>query len=139
MSASTLFILLYGFFAITFIQSGIDKILDTEGNLGWFKSQFQNSFLSKIITPLFWVITIQELLVGGMMLLSIFNGAKALISYRSNQFFEYHADDVPFIFALFVLIQLFFGQRIAKDYVGASGIIPYIILAVISWTLALFL
>jgi hypothetical protein len=46
---------------------------------------------------------------------------------------------MPFIFAVFVLVQLFFGQRIAKDYVSASGIIPYIILAVISWALALFL
>jgi hypothetical protein len=139
MSAVALFILLFGFFAITFIQSGMDKIMDTEGNLGWFKSQFQNSFLNKIITPLFWLITLQELLCGGMMLIAIFNASKALLSYRANQFFEYHAEDMPFIFAVFVLIQLFFGQRIAKDYVGASGIIPYIILAVISWALALFL
>jgi uncharacterized membrane protein YphA (DoxX/SURF4 family) len=139
MSAIIIFILLFVFFAITFLQSGIDKIIDTEGNLGWFKSQFQSSFLAKIITPLFWLITVQELLCGGMMLIAIFNAIKALISFRSNHFFEYHADDVPFIFAIFILIQLFFGQRIAKDYVGASGIIPYILLAMISWTLAIFL
>lgn len=139
MSAAILFILLFGFFAITFLQSGVDKIMNTEGNLGWFKSQFENTFLSKLITPLFWIITVEELLIGGVMLISIYQPLQSILGYRSSQFFEFHADDQPFLLALFVLIQLFFGQRIAKDYVGASGIIPYMILAIIGWALALFI
>jgi len=30
------------------------------------------------------------------------------------------------------LVMLFFGQRIAKDYAGAGGLVPYFILAVIN-------
>lgn len=30
------------------------------------------------------------------------------------------------------LIMLFFGQRVAKDYAGAGGLVPYFILAVIN-------
>ena len=30
------------------------------------------------------------------------------------------------------LVMLFFGQRIAKDYAGAGGLVPYFILAIIN-------
>jgi len=111
------------FFAITFIQSGIDKVLNKEGNLSWFKSQFEPTIIKPIITPLFWWITIQELLLGLYMLaISIYSFAQG-----PNQYESY-----GLLYSLFVFIQLFTGQRIAKEYAGASGIIPYIIFALLA-------
>ena len=37
------------FLAILFIQSGIDKVIDKEGNLSWLKSHFSNSPLKNSI------------------------------------------------------------------------------------------
>jgi hypothetical protein len=65
---------------------------------------------------------IQELAVGAIMAISVV----AMITH------QFEMPKYGFIWACFLLIQLFSGQRIAKDYVGASGIVPYIILAVIS-------
>ena len=57
-------LILLVFFAITFIQSGIDKLLNTQGNMDWFKSQFKETFLNSIIVPSFWLIIIQEIIAG---------------------------------------------------------------------------
>lgn len=112
------------FFAITFLQSGIDKVLNREGNLSWFVSVFEKTILGKFIAPLFYWITIQELFVGAWMLIAVYchlfcTCTTCIIT------------DWAYILCMFVLIQLFTGQRIAKDYVGASGIIPYIIVAIL--------
>lgn len=116
--------LIYLFFAITFLQSSLDKILNTKGNLDWFKSQFEKTILSPIITPSFWLISIQELILAGWMIYAIYN---TFAGCCQSNYSIWGA-----IFALFVLIQLFAGQRIAKDYVGASGIIPYMIVAILA-------
>ena len=113
------------FFAITFLQSGLDKVFQHSGNLSWFKSVFETSFIKSIITPLFYWITIQELIVGGWMLIAAF-------SYLFLDCYCGLITDLGFILCVALLIQLFTGQRIAKDYAGASGIIPYIIVALIA-------
>ena len=113
------------FFAITFLQSGLDKVFQHSGNLSWFKSVFETSFIKSIITPLFYWITIQELVIGGWMLIATF-------SYFFLDCYCGVIADLGFILCLALLIQLFTGQRIAKDYAGAAGIIPYIIVALIA-------
>ena len=116
--------LIYLFFAITFLQSSIDKLLNTKGNLDWFKSQFEKTILSPIITPSFWLIAIQELILAGWMIYAIYQSFVGCCQSNSSIWGA--------VFALFVLIQLFAGQRLAKDYVGASGIIPYIIVSILA-------
>lgn len=112
------------FFAITFIQSGVDKFINTQGNIDWFKSQFKDTFLNALIVPSFWLITIQEIIAGfwalAVFFMIIFNFSMSYILFY------------VFVFQAFVLLQLFFGQRIAKDYVGASGIVPYFITSIIA-------
>lgn len=114
--------LLCGFFAATFLQSGIDKLIHRSGNLSWFQSQFEKTLLKPFITPLFYWITAQELIVGIVMLLAI-GGVWA----REASIME-----IGSLLSLFLLLQLFLGQRIAKDYVGASGIVPYIVVAILT-------
>jgi hypothetical protein len=114
------------FFAITFLQSGIDKIINKDGNLGWFKSVFEPTFLCKIITPLFYWITIQEIAVGIIMII-------AALCCCGVMCINCFATEWGYVLCVFVLVQLFAGQRIAKDYAGATGIIPYIIVAIIGY------
>jgi putative oxidoreductase len=114
------------FFAITFLQSGIDKVINKDGNLDWFKSVFENTFLSKIITPLFYWITIQEIAVGIIMVI-------AALCFSGIMCENCIATEWGYVLCVFILLQLFTGQRIAKDYVGATGIIPYIAIALIGF------
>lgn len=120
------FSLIFLFFGITFLESGIDKLRNPDGNLSWFREHFANSIFKKITTPLFWIVTFQELAVGMIMIISI---CLTIISEDKNM------GHLGLLWSLFLLIQLYAGQRIAKDYGGASGIVPYIIVAIIGFFL----
>ncbi len=114
-------LLLCLFFAITFLESAIDKIVNRDGNLSWIQGHFSKTILNNFSTSLFNLLTMQELFVGFLMIASVVGICLNLFDIL-----------VPSLLAaMFILIQLFAGQRIAKDYVGASGIIPYIIVVLI--------
>ena len=111
------------FFAILFIQSGLDKVFDWKGNLEWLTGHFANSFLAKTVPFLLGTLTIVEVVAGVVSAV----GALEAIVYRTYCF--------AFLGTLLCavsLIMLFFGQRVAKDYAGAGGLVPYFILAVIN-------
>src|SRR5438270_8884740 len=57
-------ILASAFLAILFLQSGIDKIVDRQGNLEWLKSHFAKSPLAGTVPLLFAVLTIIEVAAG---------------------------------------------------------------------------
>ena len=67
------------------------------------------------------VITISELLAGALsaigLIVILINGNKDLAI-------------LGMFFACLSIIQLFFGQRIAKDYAGSATLVPYFFLAV---------
>lgn len=113
------------FFMVTFLQSGIDKVINRSGNLSWFQSVFESTILKPVITPLFYWITIQELFVGLWM-------SVAAYCYFFCECYCCIFTEWGFVLCLSLLIQLFTGQRIAKDYPGASGIIPYILTALVA-------
>ena len=72
-------------------------------------------------------ITIIELLSGILNLLGI-----VFLVYNGNTIFAISGT----ILASLALIMLFFGQRLAKDYVGAQSLVSYFILTLL--TLFLF-
>ena len=115
-------ILIASFLTICFLQSGIDKIIDRKGNLDWLTGHFSNSPFKKIVPLLLMVITLTELLGGFLCTVGIIdffiNGTKELILYG-------------FIINSLTLIALFLGQRIAKDYEGASVLVGYFIITII--------
>ena len=113
------------FFVVTFLQSGIDKVLNRSGNLSWFQSVFESTMLRPIINPLFYWIAFQELFLGVWMLVAAYY-------YFFCECYCCIFTEWGFVFCLALLIQLFTGQRIAKDYPGASGIIPYILTALVA-------
>ncbi len=107
------------FLAITFIQSGLDKIMDWKGNLGWLRGHFKNTFLGSQVPLLLGVITALEVLTGFLSALSvvfILTGFPSIIPLLSVSL------------GAVTLLMLFFGQRIAKEYAGAFTLTGYFII-----------
>ena len=115
-------ILIALFLAICFLQSGMDKIIDRKGNLAWLTGHFSNSPLKNTVPFLLLTITLSELLGGFLCAVGIFdfliNGSKNLLLFG-------------FIINATSLISLFLGQRLAKDYEGASVLVGYFIITII--------
>ena len=111
------------FFSIVFFQSSIDKILDRNGNIEFFKEQFKTTPLSKILSPALSILTILEFIAAGICMYGLFYS----LIYNNTDFIFY-----GLVASSIVLLMLLFGQRIAKDYVGAADITIYFILCVIT-------
>jgi len=107
--------------SILFIQSGLDKVLDWKGNLGWLTGHFSKTFLSRFVWLMLLKITAAEILTGIMALAGIVyffaSGSTLFIFYAS-------------ILGTASITALFFGQRVAKDYPGAAVLVPYFLLLI---------
>jgi len=60
-SSEHIIIIIGIFWAILFLQSGLDKVFDYKGNLSWVKEHFEKSILAPMTTPMFITLTIIEL------------------------------------------------------------------------------
>lgn len=116
------------FFAILFLQSGLDKVLDWSGNVSWLKEHFSKTPFKNSVPLLVFTLTGFELAAG----LSSLIGVVAVIAYK-NFFFAF----IGVVLALSSFLMLFFGQRLAKDYAGAVSIATYFIIAIIDLYLLL--
>lgn len=103
------------FFAVLFLQSGLDKCLDFKGNLAWLETHFSKTFFARLVRHLLIVLTCFELASGVAFLFTV-----AGILLGSYDFFF-----IARALAGFTLLFLFTGQRLAKDYAGASTIAIY--------------
>src|ERR1700747_3423369 len=103
MSGGTLYLLqllVSAVLAICFLQSGIDKIVDRQGNLEWLKGHFAKSPLAGIVALLFSVLTIIELTAGvlnGIGFLALLFGHNSMIAFYGA------------IVAAIAIVCLFFG------------------------------
>ncbi len=115
------------FTAILFIQSGLDKVLDWKGNLGWLTDHFSKTFVRGLVPLMLAKITILELFTGlgsaAGIIYFLLTGSNTVIFYAS-------------IIGAATVTGLFFGQRIAKDYAGAATLVPYFILELIMMVLS---
>ena len=116
-------ILLLVFLAITFIQSGYDKLFYWKDNLDWLKGHFAKTQLKNLVRLALLHILVLELISG---VLCIVGGIELLVNGGRN-FGLYGA-----IFSSITLLMLLFGQRLAKDYDGARTIVIYFIPAVMA-------
>ncbi|WP_311195816.1 hypothetical protein [Antarcticibacterium sp. 1MA-6-2] len=64
-------VLILLFIAITFLQSGIDKLTDWKGNLGWLKGHFSKTFLAGQVPLMLGIILVLEVLSGILALVGI--------------------------------------------------------------------
>lgn len=108
------------FFAILFLQSGLDKVFDWRGNLGWLTGHFAKSPLARGVPLLLASITVLEVGAGVMSAVGLvqllLTGARALALVGVG-------------LAGLALVSLFLGQRLAKDYAGAAALVPYFLVA----------
>jgi hypothetical protein len=120
-AAYILQILVSAFLAILFLQSGIDKVVDRRGNRAYLEQHFAKSPLAGTVGPMFAVITLLEISAGAL------SGMGCVVLILS------HDSMVAYLGAVVGavnLVALFFGQRVAKDYVGAAALVPYFLLAI---------
>ncbi|MFM7737288.1 MAG: DoxX family protein [Alphaproteobacteria bacterium] len=111
------------FFAIAFLQSALDKILDPDGNLEFLSGHFANApFPPEAVRPLFWTLTVMEATAGVLCALAI-----PTFSFANGGWFARWGLGM----AVLSLLALFFGQRMAKDYAGASVIAAYFAVALL--------
>ena len=109
------------FFSIVFFQSGIDKIIDREGNVEFFKEHFKKTLIKNIVPFMLTTLTILELIAAGLCFFGFCNS----LLYESTDYIFY-----GLVLCGIVLLLLLFGQRVAKDYIGAADITIYFILCV---------
>ena len=104
------------FFAVLFLQSGLDKVFDWKGNLGWLTGHFAKSPLRGVVPLMLGVITLLEVSAGAA-------SAVGFVQLLASG--ETRVALVGVALAGVALLSLFFGQRMAKDYVGATALVPY--------------
>jgi hypothetical protein len=107
------------FLAILFIQSGLDKVFDWKGNLGWLTGHFEKTFIGGMVPIMLGTITAGELATGflsaaGIVYFLVIGSTVVIFSASVIGALSFSA--------------LFFGQRLAKDYPGAAILVPYFLL-----------
>jgi hypothetical protein len=112
--------------SILFIQSGLDKVFDWKGNLGWLTGHFSKTFLKGMVPTMLATITVTEL-------------ATAVLSAVGIIYFLATGKSIVIFYASIVggasVLALFFGQRVAKDYPGAAVLVPYFLLLIVMMVL----
>ncbi|MFT5146246.1 MAG: putative oxidoreductase [Polaribacter sp.] len=114
-------ILLLIFLIITFIQSGIDKLLDWNGNISFIKEHFKNSPLKNTVPLLLGIVLIVEIVAGVLMSIGVY------------ELYTSEAKEIALLgveLSAIALIFLLIGQRLAKDYAGAMSLGVYFIITV---------
>jgi uncharacterized membrane protein YphA (DoxX/SURF4 family) len=112
-------ILILLFLIVTFMQSGIDKITDWKGNVGFIKSHFKDSPLRNNVPVLLAVILTIEIAAGIFMIIGTY------------QIYSSGLKEIALIgveLSAVTLIFLLIGQRLAKDYTGAMTLAVYFII-----------
>ena len=110
------------FVAVLFIQSGLDKVFDWKGNLGWLTGHFSKTFLAGMVPMMLATITVMEVATGLLAAAGVvyffLSGSLALLFWAS-------------VLGALSITALFFGQRVAKDYPGAAVLVPYFLLLLV--------
>lgn len=114
-------LLILAFTAITFLQSGLDKIFDWAGNIGWLKGHFGKTFMGGMVPILVGIILVLEVIAGLMAV----GGCLSLIFYNDHSLGMW-----ALVLAGVTLLMLLFGQRVAKDYPGAFTLTGYFMIVV---------
>lgn len=114
-------VLISAFFAILFLQSGIDKVIDWKGNLDWLTGHFAKSPLAGMVPLLLAVITFMELGAGALSAIGCLT-----ILFRHDPAIAFYG----VVLSGLALLALFFGQRMAKEYPGAATLVPYFLVVI---------
>lgn len=104
------------FLAVLFVQSGLDKVLDWKGNKEYISGFFGKTPLRRFSTFLLFNITVLEVFAG-------VTSAAGCLSVLLTR--DAHLAFAGAVLSSLAFLALFFGQRLAKDYAAAAGMMPY--------------
>jgi hypothetical protein len=116
--------LVTAFFAVVFLQSALDKLTDSAGNLEFLAGHFKNSPVPPaMVTRMFWILTALEATAGILCGLGLvfFSFTRAGLNLAS----------LGLTVASLALLALITGQRFAKDYAGAAVVAAYFAVALV--------
>jgi len=121
--------LVTAFFAVVFLQSALDKLTDSQGNLEFLQGHFRSSpFPPDMVRLMFRILTALEMAAGVLCGLGVL-----FFSFRRPGM---NLASLGIAVAGLALLGLIVGQRFAKDYAGAAVVASYFAVALIG--LALF-
>ena len=110
-------------FAIVWLQSGVSKLIGFKGELAYFNQQFKSTWgIKHMVKESLVLVTVLEIGSGLIQIAAIYSlwaSQDLILSYWAG------------LTSLFTLFTLITGQRMAKDYAGAQGIMVYIVSAMI--------
>lgn len=111
------------FFAIVFLQSALDKLLDPDGNLEFLRGHFKDAPVpEELVGPMFWTLTALEFLAGALCGLGVLT-----LGFISGGLFARWGLRI----ATLALLALLLGQRLARDYAGAAVVASYFAVALV--------
>jgi uncharacterized membrane protein YphA (DoxX/SURF4 family) len=117
-------ILVLALLAITFLQSGYDKIKDWKGNVAWLTDHFAATILAKQVPLALMIVLVLEIIAGVLCV-------SGIIQLYVQQHVTAGLGFYGAVVSCVTLLLLLFGQRLAKDYDGARTIVIYFIPAVL--------
>ncbi|TRZ46064.1 DoxX family protein [Robertkochia solimangrovi] len=103
---------------VTFGFSAYEKVNERETTLEWLRARYKSSWILNNLPLILQLILIMEIIVC----LSTITGFFSYLLYDSTFLIE-----ISLWGALFCLIILLTGQRLARDYEGARNIVIYLI------------
>ena len=112
-------ILALSFLIVTFLQSGIDKLLDWKGNVSFIKEHFKNSPLKNSVPLLLAIILVLEIAASIFMIVGVYQ-----LYTTGEKEMALCGVELCAVSLIFLLI----GQRLAKDYAGAMSLAVYFII-----------
>ncbi|MEQ9404300.1 MAG: DoxX family membrane protein [Cyclobacteriaceae bacterium] len=122
-------LLCLAFLAILFLQSGLDKVFNYKGNKEWLEGHFSKSPLKGMTGLMIPVITLLEITSGIFCAV----GIVFLLIDGTSTFGLIGAQ-----LSALSIVFLFFGQRVAQDYVGAATLTTYFIISIMTiWLLGI--
>ena len=116
------------FLLITFGISVLEKFTDWKGTIIFIQNSFKDTFIKKIITPL----------IIGLLCLEIVTCI--FLTTGLCQLVIKGKTDIALLGCVFsglCILYMLIGQRIAKDYVGATSLTVYFILTILSYKILL--
>lgn len=115
-------ILISAFFAILFLQSGLDKVSDRNSNIDFMRGHFAKTPLKNMVPAMLFIITVIELAAGTLSVVGI-----AVLLIKDCDYWMFWGN----VLSAKALLMLFFGQRVAKDHAGAQSLVSYFIVSLI--------
>ena len=109
------------FLIVTFGISLIEKLANLKETISYISEIFKTSFIRNFVKPLIAILMLLEVLTLFFLVVGIFQ------LYFQN---EKEMALLGIVFSCFSIIYMLIGQRIAKDYPGATSLTIYFILSI---------